>query len=102
MCLTSRTGARLKPSRYVVLLGIAITMGAAGVALRAQNPIQPPTDTPAARDPLTPAPNRAPGEGFGAPGYLRISFARPMEELREGVQRLAAFLAARRTKMTSA
>jgi aspartate aminotransferase len=37
-----------------------------------------------------------PGEGFGAPGYLRISFARPMPELEEGVRRLATFLAARR------
>jgi len=34
-----------------------------------------------------------PGEGFGAPGYLRVSFARPMDELRDGVQRLTAFLA---------
>jgi aspartate aminotransferase len=33
-----------------------------------------------------------PGEGFGAPGYARLSFARPMEELREGVDRIAAFL----------
>jgi len=33
-----------------------------------------------------------PGEGFAAPGYLRISFARPMEDLREGVKRLASFL----------
>jgi aspartate aminotransferase len=33
-----------------------------------------------------------PGEGFGAPGYLRISFARPLEELREGASRIAAFL----------
>jgi aspartate aminotransferase len=33
-----------------------------------------------------------PGEGFGAPGYLRLSFARPMDELREGSARLAAFL----------
>ena len=32
------------------------------------------------------------GEGFGAPGYARLSFARPMEELREGVERIAAFL----------
>ena len=32
-----------------------------------------------------------PGEGFSAPGYLRLSFARPMEELREGLERLAAF-----------
>ena len=37
-----------------------------------------------------------PGEGFGAPGYLRVSFARPMEELKEGVQRIATFLAGRR------
>jgi len=33
-----------------------------------------------------------PGEGFGAPGYARLSFARPIEELREGVDRLATFL----------
>jgi len=33
-----------------------------------------------------------PGEGFAAPGYLRLSFARPMEDLREGVKRLATFL----------
>ena len=33
-----------------------------------------------------------PGEGFAAPGYLRISFARPMEDLKEGVERLATFL----------
>jgi aspartate aminotransferase len=36
-----------------------------------------------------------PGEGFGAPGYVRISFARPLEELREGVGRIAQFLAGR-------
>ena len=36
-----------------------------------------------------------PGEGFGAPGYVRISFARPLEELREGVRRIAEFLAER-------
>ena len=34
-----------------------------------------------------------PGEGFGAPGYLRLSFARPMAELEDGVQRIADFLA---------
>ena len=34
-----------------------------------------------------------PGEGFGAPGYLRLSFARPMAELEDGVQRIAGFLA---------
>ena len=28
-----------------------------------------------------------PGEGFGAPGYLRISFARPLDELKDGVRR---------------
>jgi aspartate aminotransferase len=33
-----------------------------------------------------------PGEGFGTPGYLRVSFARPLDELKEGAQRLAAFL----------
>ncbi len=33
-----------------------------------------------------------PGEGFGAPGYVRISFARPLEELREGMRRIAEFL----------
>ena len=33
-----------------------------------------------------------PGEGFGAPGYLRISFARSMDDLQEGARRLAAFL----------
>jgi aspartate aminotransferase len=31
------------------------------------------------------------GEGFGAPGYLRISFARSMDDLREGAKRIAAF-----------
>jgi aspartate aminotransferase len=34
-----------------------------------------------------------PGEGFGAPGYLRVSFARPLDELKEGVRRLSTFLA---------
>jgi aspartate aminotransferase len=34
-----------------------------------------------------------PGEGFGAPGYVRLSFARPLEELKEGVWRLKEFLA---------
>jgi aspartate aminotransferase len=37
-----------------------------------------------------------PGEGFGAPGYIRISFARSLEDLREGAKRIAAFLAERR------
>ncbi len=34
-----------------------------------------------------------PGEGFGAPGFVRLSFARPIEELRDGVDRIATFLA---------
>jgi aspartate aminotransferase len=31
------------------------------------------------------------GEGFGAPGYLRLSFARAMGELQEGTKRITAF-----------
>jgi len=34
-----------------------------------------------------------PGEGFGAPGYMRLSFARPMKDLQEGATRLTKFLA---------
>ena len=34
-----------------------------------------------------------PGEGFGAPGYMRLSFARAMGELEAGASRLATFLA---------
>ena len=37
-----------------------------------------------------------PGEGFGAPGYLRVSFARGRRELREGVRRFGRFVAALR------
>lgn len=33
-----------------------------------------------------------PGEAFGGPGHIRISFARPMDELAEGARRIAAFL----------
>ena len=33
-----------------------------------------------------------PGEGFGAPGFLRISVARPMADLQAGAERIAAFL----------
>ena len=33
-----------------------------------------------------------PGEAFGGPGHIRISFARPMDELQEGARRIAAFL----------
>ena len=32
-----------------------------------------------------------PGEGFGAPGYLRISYATSMERIEEGLRRLADF-----------
>lgn len=33
-----------------------------------------------------------PGEAFGGPGHVRISFARPMEELEDGARRIASFL----------
>ena len=36
-----------------------------------------------------------PGEGFGAPGHLRLSFARPMGELEEAARRLQGFFGAR-------
>ncbi len=36
-----------------------------------------------------------PGESFAAPGHLRLSVARPVEELKEGARRLSDFLAAR-------
>ena len=32
-----------------------------------------------------------PGEGFDSPGYLRISYATSMEQLREGVDRIMRF-----------
>jgi len=51
-------------TRSVVLV-ILVVLGIAGVALRAQNPIQPLTDAPPAREALAPAPARAQGEGFG-------------------------------------
>ena len=34
-----------------------------------------------------------PGEAFGGPGHIRISFARPLAELEEGARRIAEFLA---------
>ena len=34
-----------------------------------------------------------PGEAFGGPGHIRISFARPLDELQDGARRIAAFLA---------
>ena len=48
-----------------VVLAAACLAALSASALRAQNPIQPLTDTPPSRDPLTPAPNRAAGEGLG-------------------------------------
>ena len=32
-----------------------------------------------------------PGEAFGAPGYLRISYATSMERIEEGLRRLGRF-----------
>ena len=32
-----------------------------------------------------------PGEAFDAPGYLRISYATSMEQLREGADRILRF-----------
>ncbi len=37
-----------------------------------------------------------PGEGFAAPGYARLSFARSLDELRDGLARLRDFLASLR------
>jgi aspartate aminotransferase len=34
-----------------------------------------------------------PGSGFGAPGFVRLSYATSMENIREGVGRLAKALA---------
>ncbi len=31
-------------------------------------------------------------EAFGGPGHLRLSFARPIDELEDGARRIAAFL----------
>jgi aspartate aminotransferase len=39
-----------------------------------------------------------PGEGFGAPGYFRLSCARSLEDLREGARRLAEFLSGTRER----
>ena len=35
-----------------------------------------------------------PSEGFDAPGFFRLSYATSMERLREGVDRMFAFVAA--------
>ena len=32
-----------------------------------------------------------PGEGFGAPGFFRLSFATSLDDLREGARRLGQF-----------
>src|SRR5262249_58501395 len=68
--------ARMSPSRsllrvrcvrmvqhafLILLLALAATDG----AVRAQNPVQPLAEQTMQRDPLTPAPARARGEGFG-------------------------------------
>ena len=37
------------------------------------------------------------GRGLRGPGYLRISFARPLDELQDGARRIAAFLSQRAT-----
>ena len=33
-----------------------------------------------------------PGDGFGAPGYLRLSFSTSMERIEEGIQRIASWI----------
>jgi aspartate aminotransferase len=43
-----------------------------------------------------------PGEGFDAPGYVRLSYATSMDRLREGVARLHAFVRAREHGRTAA
>ena len=48
--------------KRAIVLGMAIAIGQ---GLLAQTPTQPPNQTALQRDPLTPAPNRASGEGFG-------------------------------------
>ena len=42
-----------------------------------------------------------PGEAFGAPGFLRISYATSMENLREGSRRLIEFVRARASAATA-
>jgi aspartate/methionine/tyrosine aminotransferase len=39
------------------------------------------------------------GEGFEAPGYLRISYATSLERLREGADRFLAFLGKREQRV---
>src|SRR6185503_7528692 len=67
LALLTPANARLTPSRYIrpsrYLRYVLVLLF--GAVLGAQNPVQPLTDTPPARETLTPAPNRAPGEGAG-------------------------------------
>jgi len=67
LALLTPANARLTPSRYIrpsrYLRYVLVLLF--GAVLGAQNPLQPLTDTPPARETLTPAPNRAPGEGAG-------------------------------------
>src|SRR6185295_7707816 len=46
-------------------VAVFVLVAVFGIALFAQNPTQPLAQTPLQRDPLTPAPGRATGEGFG-------------------------------------
>jgi hypothetical protein len=63
--------AQLKPfhrslrRRWARSFAIVIALAAIGGAVRAQNPVQPLAEQTLQRDPLTPAPARARGEGFG-------------------------------------
>src|SRR5262245_26467134 len=59
-----RRALRAKAICFTLLL-LTIVAAAAGAVLRAQNPIQPLPDGPPPREALTPAPNRAQGEGLG-------------------------------------
>ena len=43
-----------------------------------------------------------PGEAFDAPGFIRLSYATSMENLREGSQRLLEFVSARAPKLAAA
>jgi len=43
-----------------------------------------------------------PGEAFDAPGFIRISYATSMENLREGSRRLLEFVSARAPKLATA
>src|SRR2546422_910917 len=52
---------RRTPTLFAVLFLATLS----GIALSAQNPTQPLNQAPLQRDPLTPAPARATGEGFG-------------------------------------